>query len=110
MARMIILSLALFFIAALLEIGGGYLVWQWLRESKGRLLGIVGGLVLFVYGIIPALQPAGFGRVYATYGGIFIATSIVWGMIVDKKKPDRYDIIGGLVAIIGAAVIMYAPR
>lgn len=110
MARVIIISLALFIIAALAEIGGGYLVWQWLRESKGKLLGIVGGLVLFAYGIIPTFQPASFGRVYAAYGGIFIAMSIVWGMIVDKKKPDRYEVIGGLIAIVGAAVIMYAPR
>ena len=110
MARVVITSLALFVMAALAEIGGGYLIWQWLRESKGKLLGIVGGLMLFSYGIIPTLQPAGFGRVYAAYGGIFIAMSIVWGMIVDKKKPDRYEVVGGLIAIIGAAVIMYSPR
>ena len=110
MAKVIITSLALFVVTALAEIGGGYLIWQWLRESKGKLLGIVGGLVLFSYGIIITLQPAGFGRVYAAYGGIFIAMSIVWGMIVDKKKPDRYEIVGGLIAIVGAAVIMYAPR
>ena len=110
MARVVITSLALFVMAALAEIGGGYLIWQWLRESKGKLLGIVGGLMLFSYGIIPTLQPAGFGRVYAAYGGIFIAMSIVWGMIVDKKKPDRYEVVGGLIAIIGAAVLMYSPR
>ncbi|MGI0051797.1 MAG: YnfA family protein, partial [Nitrososphaeraceae archaeon] len=56
------------------------------------------------------LQPAHFGRVYAAYGGIFIISSIIWGRIIDKKKPDRYEIIGSVVAVIGAAIIFYAPR
>ena len=110
MAQVIIISLTLFFAAAFFEIGGGYLVWLWLREKKSRLIGLVGALVLFVYAVIPTLQPAHFGRVYAAYGGIFIVSSIVWGLMVDKKKPDRYEIIGAAVALIGAAVIMYWPR
>ena len=73
----------LFFVAALMEIGGGYLVWLWIREKKTIALALLGGIILFVYGIIPTLQPANFGRVYAAYGGIFIMSSIVWGMIVD---------------------------
>ena len=110
MAKVIIISLALFFAAALFEIGGGYLVWLWLREHKGKLLGVIGGLALFVYGVIPTLQPANFGRVYAAYGGIFIVSSIIWGLLVDKKRPDRYEIIGAAIALIGAAIIMYTPR
>jgi small multidrug resistance family-3 protein len=102
--------LALFFLAALFEIGGGYLVWLWLRENKGRLFGLLGAIVLFVYGVIPTLQPAHFGRVYATYGGIFIVSSIIWGLIIDKKKPDRFEIIGAVIALLGAAMMMYAPR
>jgi small multidrug resistance family-3 protein len=70
----------------------------------------LGGIILFVYGIIPTLQPAEFGRVYAAYGGIFIVSSIIWGRIVDKKKPDKYEIIGSIVAVIGALVVFYAPR
>jgi drug/metabolite transporter superfamily protein YnfA len=58
----------------------------------------------------PTLQPAEFGRVYAAYGGIFIVSSIIWGRIVDKKKPDTYEIIGSIVAVIGTLVIFYAPR
>ena len=58
----------------------------------------------------PTLQPAEFGRVYAAYGGIFIVSAIIWGRIVDKKKPDIYEIIGSTVAVIGALVIFYAPR
>jgi small multidrug resistance family-3 protein len=73
-------------------------------------LGALGAIILFVYGIIPTLQPAEFGRVYAAYGGIFIASAIIWGRIVDKKKPDRYEIIGSIVSVIGAIVIFYAPR
>lgn len=110
MANIVIVSLALFFAAALFEIGGGYLVWLWLRERRGVLFGFIGAIVLFVYGVIPTLQPAHFGRVYAAYGGIFIVSSIIWGLMIDKKKPDRYEIIGAVVALVGAAVMMYAPR
>ena len=110
MAKLIIVSLALFFAAALLEIGGGYLVWLWLREKRGRLMGLIGAAVLFLYGVILTFQPAHFGRVYAAYGGIFIVSAIIWGLLIDKKKPDRYEIIGASIALAGAAVIMYAPR
>jgi small multidrug resistance family-3 protein len=86
-------------------------VWQpWLQEKKTIALGALGGIILFVYGIIPTLQPAEFGRVYAAYGGIFIVSAIIWGRIVDKKNPDRYEIIGSIVAVIGAIVVFYAPR
>lgn len=100
----------LFFVAAMMEIGGGYLVWLWIREKKTIALGLLGGIILFVYGIIPTFQPAHFGRVYAAYGGIFIISSILWGILVDKKRPDRYEIIGSLVAVFGAIIIFYAPR
>lgn len=104
------LSVALFFAAALAEIGGGYLVWMWRRQKKSIALAGIGAVILFVYGIIPTFQPAEFGRVYAAYGGIFIISSLLWGRIVDRKRPDRYEIIGSIVAVIGAAVIFYAPR
>jgi small multidrug resistance family-3 protein len=89
-----VVTLALFFAAAIAEIGGRYLVWMWLREKKTIALGALGGIILFVYGIIPTLQPAEFGRVYAAYGGIFIVSSIIWGRLVDKKKPDAYESVG----------------
>ena len=103
-------SIALFFLAALAEIGGGYMIWKWLRERKGVIFGIIGGVVLFVYGVIPTLQPAQFGRVYAAYGGIFIISSILWGMLIDRKKPDRYEVIGSIIAVTGAVIIFYSPR
>lgn len=108
--EIIVTTLAVFFLAALLEIGGGYLVWKWLREHKGKIFGLIGGLVLFMYGIIPTLQPAEFGRVYATYGGIFVVSSVLWGYWVDKKKPDRFEVIGSVIVLIGVAVIFYFPR
>ena len=106
----LVISLTLFFAAALFEIFGGYLVWQWLRKKKGLIIGLLGGLILFTYGIIPTLQEANFGRVYAAYGGIFIVSSIIWGAFIDKKTPDRYELLGALVTLIGALIIFYAPR
>ena len=105
-----LITLFFFFLAGLFEIGGGYLVWLWLRENMSWMIGALGGFVLFLYGIIPTLQPSHFGRVYAAYGGIFIISSILWGMIVDKKRPDRYEIIGSFVAVFGAIIIFYSPR
>jgi small multidrug resistance family-3 protein len=103
-------SICYFVLAGLCEIGGGYLVWLWLREGKPPWYGLVGAFVLVLYGIVPTLQPAHFGRVYAAYGGVFIVLSILWGWQVDKIAPDRFDMIGGTVALIGVAIIMYWPR
>ena len=104
----ILRSLLLFLLAGLAEIGGGYLVWQWLREGKAVWIGIMGGAVLILYGVIPTLQTEPvFGRVYAAYGGIFIILSIPWGMVFDGWKPDRFDLIGAAMALIGVSIIMW---
>ncbi len=103
-------SLFLFFLAAFLEIGGGYLIWLWRREQRSYRLGLYGGMILFFYGIIPTLQSSSFGKVYAAYGGIFIVASIIWGKLIDKKSPDRYEIVGGLIVLIGVFIIFYIPR
>jgi len=103
-------SISYFVLAGLCEIGGGYLVWLWLREGKPAWYALVGAAVLILYGIIPTFQPAHFGRVYAAYGGVFIILSILWGWQVDKITPDRFDLIGGVVALLGVAIIMYWPR
>ena len=108
--QVILSTLGLFFLAAVLEISGGYLVWKWLREHKGKIIGLVGALILFTYGIIPTFQPANFGRVYAAYGGIFITSSIIWGYWVDKKKPDRFEITGTVIVLIGVIIMFYFPR
>lgn len=108
----VIKSLFYFFIAGLFEIGGGYLVWIWIRGGKSIWFGIAGAVTLILYGIIPTLQPpnASFGRVYAAYGGIFIVLSILWGWQVDNVVPDKFDLIGGFIALIGVLIIMYYPR
>lgn len=106
----VIRSIALFIVAGLCEIGGGYLVWLWLREHRSVWLGVGGGLILFLYGVLPTLQTAHFGRVYAAYGGVFVALSILWGWVIDSDHPDRYDLIGGGVCLVGVAIIMYWPR
>jgi len=103
-------SLLYFVLAGLCEIGGGYLVWLWLREGKSIWHGVTGGVILVLYGVVPTLQPANFGRVYAAYGGVFIVLSIVWGWRIDKVTPDRFDIIGGLISLVGVLIIMYWPR
>ena len=103
-------SVFLFILAALFEIGGGYLVWLYVREGKSIWLALAGALVLILYGFVPTLQPANFGRVYAAYGGMFVVISLLWGWRVDKVLPDRFDLLGGAIVLLGAAVIMYWPR
>jgi small multidrug resistance family-3 protein len=104
-------SILLFLAAAVLEIGGAWLVWQGVRENRG-LLWIGGGVIaLGLYGFVATLQPdAHFGRILAAYGGVFVAGSLAWGVIADGYRPDRYDVIGALLCLAGVAVIMYAPR
>ncbi|WP_107773063.1 YnfA family protein [Nocardioides sediminis] len=104
-------SVLLFLVAALAEIGGAWLVWQGVRENKGLLWMGAGVIALGLYGFVATLQPdADFGRILAAYGGVFVAGSLAWGMVVDGFRPDRYDVVGALVCLVGVAVIMYAPR
>ena len=103
-------SAALFFVAGLAEIGGGYLIWIWLRRSEPLLIGILGGMILFLYGMIPTFQPAHFGRVYAAYGGVFVVMAILWGWLIDGHRPDLYEVVGGLIVVAGVGVIFYWPQ
>lgn len=109
-ASAISFSLGLFILAALCEIAGGWMVWQWLRASRPWTWGLLGAVILVLYGIIPTLQAAHFGRVYAAYGGFFIVLSLVWGWVLDGNKPDHLDLIGGMVSLLGVGVMMYWPR
>ncbi|MEM4304027.1 MAG: hypothetical protein QXQ70_09060, partial [Candidatus Caldarchaeum sp.] len=81
-------------------LGGGYFIWLWLREEEGLLKGLLDGLILF-YGIIPTLQPASFGRVYATYGVGSSSPPSSGGAVVDKKRSDRYELNGAAAVLIG---------
>jgi small multidrug resistance family-3 protein len=104
-------SVGLFVAAGFAEIGGGYLVWRWVREGAPVWVGLVGGLVLLSYGVIPTLQRhATFGRVDAAYGGVFVVMSLAWGWAVDGAQPDRCDWIGPSIVAAGVAVIFFAPR
>ncbi|MEK3762764.1 YnfA family protein [Paenibacillus sp. FSL P4-0338] len=106
-----LLAVLLFVVAGLAEIGGGYLVWLWLRESRPVWYGLAGAVILIAYGIIPTLQKfPSFGRVYAAYGGVFIVLAVLWGWLVDRKTPDLYDWIGAGICVIGVSVILWAPR
>lgn len=104
-------SLSLFVLAALLEIGGAWLVWQGVREHRGIAWIGAGVIALGLYGFAATLQPdAQFGRVLAAYGGVFVAGSLLWGALVDGYRPDRFDVAGALVCLVGVGLIMYAPR
>lgn len=105
-----IFSLLVFVLSGLCEIGGGYLIWLWLREGKSISLALVGAILLTTYGFVVTLQPANFGRAYAAYGGIFIMLSILWGWRIDQVPPDRLDWVGAATILVGVLVMMYAPR
>jgi small multidrug resistance family-3 protein len=104
-------SLLLFVLAAFAEIGGAWLIWQGVREHRGVAWIGAGVIALGLYGFVATLQPdANFGRILAAYGGVFVAGSLAWGVVVDGFRPDRYDLIGAAVCLLGVAVIMYSPR
>ena len=104
-------SVLLFLVAALAEIGGAWLVWQGVREHRGWLWAGAGVIALGLYGFVATFQPdPHFGRILAAYGGVFVAGSLACGVVMDGFRPDRYDIVGALICLVGVAVIMYAPR
>ena len=104
-------SVALFVVAAFLEIGGAWLVWQGIREHRGLVWVGAGVIALGLYGCVATLQPdAHFGRILAAYGGVFVAGSLAWGVVVDGFRPTRADLLGAAICLVGVAVIMYAPR
>lgn len=104
-------SVLLFLVAAIAEIGGAWLIWQAVRENRGWQWAAVGVLALGLYGFVATFQPdPSFGRILAAYGGVFVAGSLVWGMVMDGFRPDRYDVLGAAICLLGVVVIMYSPR
>ncbi|PSR36566.1 MAG: YnfA family protein [Sulfobacillus thermosulfidooxidans] len=98
----------LFFFAGLAEIGGGYLVWQWLRHGRSLVVGLLGGAILFLYGIIATRQEfASFGKVYAAYGGVFIVLAVLWGWGIDHRRPDVSEWIGAAICLVGVTVMLW---
>jgi small multidrug resistance family-3 protein len=107
----VIRSISLFVAAALAEIGGAYLIWQGVRQRRGVWFVLAGIVALGIYGFVATLQTSPhFGRILAAYGGVFVVGSLAWGVVFDRFHPDRYDLIGTIICVIGVATIMYAPR
>lgn len=107
----VVRSLLLFTLSALAEIGGAWLVWQGVREHRGILWVAGGVLALGAYGFVATLQPdTHFGRVLAAYGGVFVAGSLAWGVVMDGFRPDRWDLAGAALCLVGVVLIMYARR
>jgi small multidrug resistance family-3 protein len=104
-------TIGLFVIAALAEIGGAWLIWQGVREDRGLAFVGAGIVALAAYGFVATFQPdPNFGRILAAYGGVFVVGSLAWGMAVDRFSPDRYDVVGAAICLVGVGVIMFAPR
>jgi small multidrug resistance family-3 protein len=110
MGRLLLIG-GLFVVAGLCEIGGGYLVWGWVREHRLVAWALIGALILAAYEMVAALEPISeFGRVYAAYGGVFIALALVWGVLVDGFRPDRWDLLGAAICVAGVLVMVAPPR
>lgn len=104
-------TLFLYFGAALAEIGGCFAFWAWLRLGKSILWIIPGVLALAVFAYLLTRIDTDFaGRAYAAYGGIYIASSILWLWIAEGVRPDRWDLTGATICLLGAAVILWGPR
>jgi small multidrug resistance family-3 protein len=101
---------ALFLATALAEIVGCYLPYLWLKDRAPVwvLIPAAGSLALFVW--LLTLHPTAAGRVYAAYGGVYVATAVVWLWFIDGVRPTAWDVAGSLVALSGMALIMFAPR
>lgn len=102
--------ISIFVLAGLCEIGGGYLVWLWVKEEKPIWYGLLGAVLLISYGFVATFQPNNFARTYAAYGGIFIIMSLIWAYKFDNFKPDKFDIVGAIVAFVGISIIFFAKR
>ena len=103
-------TLGLFLITALAEILGCYLPYLWLREGKSIWLLLPAALSLMVFAWLLTLHPTASGRVYAAYGGVYIFSAVMWLWLVDGIRPSTWDVVGSLVAVLGMAIIMFAPR
>ncbi|WP_201982903.1 YnfA family protein [Hymenobacter rubidus] len=102
--------LALYVLAGFCEIGGGYLLWRWLKADQPAWTGLLGALLLVAYGWVATLQTTSFGKTYAVYGGVFVVMSIGWAWYIDGFRPDRFDVIGGLICCAGIGIILFWPR
>ena len=101
----------IFVLAAVAELGGTYMVWRWLRGGATPVLAFLGAVALFGYAVVQTFQPQNrYGRVYAAYAGVFLVGALLWGWLIDGKAPDRFDVIGAAVVLVGAAIIMWGRQ
>ena len=104
-------SISIYIAAAIAEIGGCFAFWAWLRLGRSPLWGLVGTLSLIIFGMLLTRADVAFaGRAYAAYGGVYITTSLLWLFLVERIVPDRWDMIGAVICLIGAALILWGPR
>lgn len=107
---MVLRTTGLFFLTACAEIIGCYLPYLWLRQGKTAWLLLPSGVSLAAFAWLLTLHPTAAGRTYAAYGGVYVATALLWLWLVEKQIPDRWDFIGALVSVVGMAIIAFAPR
>jgi small multidrug resistance family-3 protein len=103
-------TVALFVLTALAEIVGCYLPFLYLRRGAPAWVLIPAALSLAAFAWLLTLHPTAAGRTYAAYGGVYVATAVIWLWLVDGQSPDRWDLIGAGIAVGGMAIIMFAPR
>lgn len=103
-------TLMLFALTALAEIIGCYLPWLWLRKDAPAWLLLPAAFSLALFAWLLTLHPAGAGRTYAAYGGVYVAVAVGWMWAVEGVRPDRWDCLGALVSLTGMAIIFFAPR
>ena len=106
----VVKTVALFVATAIAEIVGCYLPYLWLRQGRPIWLLAPAAVSLALFAWLLTLHPTAAGRTYASYGGVYVATALVWLWLVDGQQPDRWDLIGGTVAIVGMAIIAFGPR
>lgn len=103
-------TVALFVLTAVAEIVGCYLPYLWLRRGRSALLLVPAALSLAAFAWLLTLHPTAAGRTYAAYGGVYVATALLWLWAVDGVRPDRWDLIGAAVTLIGMAIIVFPSR
>jgi small multidrug resistance family-3 protein len=103
-------TLALFLATALAEIVGCYLPYLWLRRGRPSWLLLPAGVSLALFAWLLSLHPAATGRTYAAYGGVYVTVAIFWLWVVDGQRPDRWDLLGAAVTLLGMTMIAFGPH
>jgi len=108
---MLLQTTALYALAALLEIAGCFAFWAWLRLSRSALWILPGLVSLALFAVcLTRVEAGAAGRVFAAYGGMYIVASLAWLWAIEGFRPDRWDLTGAVICLIGAAVIVLGPR